>query len=340
MVALSALLVLHSCARMEASSDAVPSEIVMRSPVTKADYPVDGIFGVYAYHIPAPGGSTRLDYWNADDVTPYLQNVAFKHDGTEASGWKDGAHYPYYWPLSGSMVFTCYSPYISESGGSITDVSYRDNLTTGRKENPNLAVSFVQKTTPAEMVDLLYFSTMQQSVDKTQGNVPVTFSRALSKLSFYFSDPKGYYRINNIRLCNCINKGIFFAAVESPGWYPDLDQLSDYDLVTSAQQLDSAADNFGVHSLYVIPQPMDGEYSTLQDETGMDVILCFDLLAKDDDNFSYAMELNLNNPENANIPADWVRGVSYEYYLSIEADLIEFDAPTVSVMVVDTPETI
>lgn len=334
------LLVIQSCAKSNLVPDSNEQEITMRCPVTKAAYPTDGIFGVYAHHIPAASGSNRIDSWSSDVVTTYLQNVAFKYNGEEASGWKDGSHYPYYWPLSGSMVFTCYSPYESDSNGTISNIVYNDNLTSGRKENPNLAITFTQKTDPAEMVDLLYFSTMSQSVDKSQGRVPVTFSRALSKLAFYFKDIEGYYRINNIRLCNCINQGVFYAAVESSGWYPNMTVLTDYTLLDTAVGLTSELSSFDIPQLYLLPQPMNGVYNTLGTSTGKNVMLSFDLLDKEDDNFVYTMVLNLNNPDNSNLPAKWEKGVSYEYYISITADPIEFDTPSVSVMVVDTPQTI
>ena len=333
------LLSLSSCSKTQVSGDG-KQEIAVRCPVVKSEaYPENGIFGVYAFHMPVSAGSNRVENWNASDVTRYLDNVAFKYDGVTAVGWEDGAHRPYYWPLSGSMVFACYSPFQSESGGTITSVSYNDNLSSGRKENPQILINFAQKDTPSEMVDLLYFTTMNRSVDKTQGSVPVTFSRALSKVAFYFSDANGYYRIDNIKVSNCVNKGVFFAAVETPGWYPDHTALVEYVLVDdSVKELTSEPDNFDVNPLLAVPQPMNGEYPTLNVATGKEIVLSFDLLDKEDEHFVYTMNISLNNPDN--LPVKWEKGVSYSYYINIESDRIEFDEPVVSVMVVDTPDTI
>lgn len=159
-------LFLGACAKTQVVGDDRP-EIVMDRLQTKADYPADGVFGIYAYHIPVPSGSPRLDSWNSDDATAYLQNVAFMYNGIEAAGYDTSSdtHRPYYWPLSGSLVFAGYSPHVDESS-AVTSVSFADNLTVGRPENPHIIIDFTQNAVPGEMVDLLYFTMMPKSVSK------------------------------------------------------------------------------------------------------------------------------------------------------------------------------
>lgn len=340
-------LFLGACAKTQVVGDDRP-EIVMDRLQTKADYPADGVFGIYAYHIPVPSGSPRLDSWNSDDATAYLQNVAFMYNGIEAAGYDTSSdtHRPYYWPLSGSLVFAGYSPHVDESS-AVTSVSFADNLTVGRPENPHIIIDFTQNTDPEEMVDLLYFTMMQNSVSKEDSPVPIVFSRAMSKVSISFKDPNGYYRIRNVRLKDCINQGKFYAAVESSGWSPMLSGLSDYMLQEEITQLSGTETK--MPAVLPIPQFLDGFYSTLGAGTGKGVSLAFDLLDKTNEKFYSEMEIKLfpyedgeGNFVNASLPSRWQMGMHYTYVFTIEADPIEFDSPSVTVEAYeeDTPDTI
>ena len=340
-------LFLGACAKTQVVVDDRP-EIVMDRLQTKADYPEDGVFGIYAYHIPVPSGSPRLDSWNSDDATAYLQNVAFMYNGIEAAGYDTSSdtHRPYYWPLSGSLVFAGYSPHVDESS-AVTAVSFSDNISVGRPENPHIIIDFTQNAVPGEMVDLLYFTMMPKSVSKEESPVPIVFSRAMSKVSISFKDPDGYYRIRNVRLKDCINQGKFYAAVESSGWSPVLTGLSDYVLQEGILQLgDTEAE---MPDVLPLPQFLDGFYSTLGAGTGKGVSLAFDLLDKTDVNFYTEMEIKLfpyedgeGNIVNASLPSRWQMGMHYTYVFTIEADPIEFDSPSVTVVAYEeeTPDTI
>ena len=339
--------IFSSCSKTQVGSDEKP-EIVMDRLQTKADYPEDGVFGIYAYHLPVPSGSARLESWKPDVATAYLQNVAFKYDGSEAAGYDtgNGSHRPYYWPLSGSLVFAGYSPHVDESS-AVTAVSFSDNISVGRPENPHIIIDFTQNAVPGEMVDLLYFTMMPKSVSKEESPVPIVFSRAMSKVSISFKDPDGYYRIRNVRLKDCINQGKFYAAVESSGWSPVLTGLSDYVLQEGISQLGDT--ETAMSDVLPVPQFLDGFYSTLGAGTGKGVSLAFDLLDKTDVNFYTEMEIKLfpyedgeGNVVNASLPSRWQMGMHYTYVITIEADPIEFDSPSVTVVAYEeeTPDTI
>lgn len=339
--------ILSSCSKTQVGSDE-KLEIVMDRLQTKADYPEDGVFGIYAYHIPVPSGSARLESWKPDVATAYLQNVAFKYDGSEAAGYDtgNGSHRPYYWPLSGSLVFAGYSPHVDESS-AVTAVSFSDNISVGRPENPHIIIDFTQNAVPGEMVDLLYFTMMPKSVSKEESPVPIVFSRAMSKVSISFKDPNGYYRIRNVRLKDCINQGKFYAAVESSGWSPVLTGLSDYVLQEGISQLGDT--ETAMSDVLPVPQFLDGFYSTLGAGTGKGVSLAFDLVDKIDVNFHTEMEIKLfpyedgeGNIVNASLPSRWQMGMHYTYVFTIEADSIEFDSPSVTVVAYEeeTPDTI
>ena len=343
-----ASVLLASCVKSQTVQDGEPREIVMNRLQTKADYPADGVFGIYAYHIPVPSGSPRLDSWNSDDATAYLQNVAFMYNGIEAAGYDTSSdtHRPYYWPLSGSLVFAGYSPHVDESS-AVTSVSFADNLTVGRPENPHIIIDFTQNADPEEMVDLLYFTMMQNSVSKEDSPVPIAFSHAMSKVSFSFKDPKGYYRIRNVRLKDCINQGRFYAAVESSGWSPMLSGLSDYMLQEEITQLSGTETK--MPEVLPIPQFLDGFYSTLGAGTGKGVSLVFDIVDNTDEHFHTEIHMKLfpyedgdGNVVNENLPSRWQMGMHYTYIFTIEADPIEFDSPSVTVEAYeeDTPDTI
>ena len=254
-------LFLGACAKTQVVGDDRP-EIVMDRLQTKADYPEGGVFGIYAYHLPVPSGSARLESWKPDVATAYLQNAAFRYEDSEAAGYDTAnkTHKPYYWPLSGSLVFAGYSPHVDESS-AVTAVSLSDNISVGRPENPHIIIDFTQNAVPGEMVDLLYFTMMPKSVSKEDSPVSIAFSRAMSKVSISFKDPNGYYRIRNVRLKDCINQGKFYAAVESSGWSPVLSGLSDYVLQEGILQLgDTEAE---MPDVLPLPQFLDGFYSTL-----------------------------------------------------------------------------
>lgn len=339
--------ILSSCAKTQVSGDG-KQEIVMDRLQTKADYPEDGVFGIYAYHLPVPSGSARLESWKPDVATAYLQNAAFRYDGSEAAGYDTAnkTHKPYYWPLSGSLVFAGYSPHVDESP-AVTSVSFSDNISVGRPENPHIIIDFTQNVVPGEMVDLLYFTMMPKSVSKEDSPVSIAFSRAMSKVSISFKDPNGYYRIRNVRLKDCINQGKFYAAVESSGWSPVLSGLSDYVLQEGIAQLSGIETE--MPDVLPVPQFLDGFYTTLGAGTGKGVSLAFDLLDKTDENFHTEMEMKLfpredgeGNVVNANLPSRWQMGMHYTYVFTIEADPIEFDSPSVTVVAYEeeTPDTI
>ena len=299
---------------------------------TKADYEEGGVFGIYAYHLPIPADSDRITAWNPTDATAYLENVAFRYDGTTATGWDpsansgSGAAVPYYWPLSGSIAFTGYSPYHTMTD-AITGVDYYPNL-SANPNNPYLTIDFVQKTAPAQQVELLYFTTMSRTVDKNtgSGSVPLTFSRAMSKVSISFKDDNSYYRIANVKVGGCVNKGTFYAAALNPNWNPDITAVSEYTILAGPVQL--APEPASCAVIYPISQPLNGEYPTLHGKTEKGVYLTFELIDKTDDNFRYVLEYKLYN---AALPEKWEMGMHYQYVFTVTADPIQFDSPSITV---------
>lgn len=342
------VLSLSSCVKMQVNGGG-KQEIVMNRLQTKADFPsegVNGVFGIYAYHLPVPADSDRLIAWNPDDATAYLENVAFKYDGAVAAGWDPeansgtGGSYPYYWPLSGSIAFTGYSPHSSQTD-AITSVTYNPNL-SNNPANPYLAIGFTQETDPEQMVELLYFNTMATTVDKNTGSgkVPLTFNRTMAKVSFSFKDENNYYRIDNVRVSGCINKGVFYASVLNSNWNPDLTSLADYWIqkIEEQEPQELSTNALEMNDIYPIGQILNGVYPTLNGQTGKGVSIVFDLLDKEDDSFKCEIEYKLypytdseGNPKNAYLPERWAMGIHYNYVITINAEPIEFDNPSITV---------
>ncbi len=348
----SILLHAGACAKLDNVPEDRQHEIKIDKLRTKAGseaYPTGGIFGVYAYHVDAPTGTNRVQEWNVASSTSYLENVAFKYNGSMATGWNftTGSASPYYWPLSGSLVFAGYSPHIQASSSTISSVSFVDNLTSGRPENPHLIISFKQNANPDDMVELLYFTMMSTTVDNSSGPVEMAFSKAVSKVTVSFKDPNGYYNIRNVKLKGCIDKGNFYASVESPGWNPDLGSLADYDILTVKTQLSSVP--VECSSLLPLPQFLDGYYPSLGKGTGKGVSIAFEVVDKTDDHFYTELEYKLypyddgnGNMMNSGLPSRWQPGKHYSYVFTIESDPIEFDNPSVTIMAyeIDNPDII
>ena len=123
---LMSALLLFSCAKVNRVQ--VDNEIVMSpagSSLTKAvTIPLETSkeFGVYAFYADCAGGTAWNDPQAWAQSTEYFSDAKFAHrDGA----W-GGSPTPYYWPLSGSLMFAGYCPHQSVSD-AITSVSFEQN---------------------------------------------------------------------------------------------------------------------------------------------------------------------------------------------------------------------
>lgn len=347
------LLVLHSCARMETSSDAGSQEITVRTPVTKAeDFSADEAFGLYAFYTAEDAGTSYAagtDYSVWQDRLIYLENVCFAKVGDTWSGCTPSGepveyvHTPYYWPLSGSLYFIGYSPYRSVSP------KLRDNITGNN--NLFLSLDFTQNTDIEEMIDLKWFDfwsctdgtcDFSKSYSKTESSLPVQFRRALSKVTFSFTDSGDYYKLYSLKLTGCLNKSTFYTG-RIPGWGPDLtdsdtdglaDNLVSYVFCeTASSELPVNELNSYSASAMVIPQYMDGVFDNLTsspNSTGSEVKLeltIADLNSEGTAVFgTQTIIVNLKNYTDK-----WDSGKHYTYNIALNSLPIEFGQPTLTI---------
>ena len=120
----------------------------------------DKTFGVYAFYADCLGGTSWNDSKAWGKSSEYFSDAKFAY----SDGFWGGSPTPYYWPLSGSLMFAGYCPHQSVSD-AVTSVSLEPNKTD---VNPYLQIEFTQKTTPSEIVDLLWFDVQNSGMGKTQ----------------------------------------------------------------------------------------------------------------------------------------------------------------------------
>ena len=308
---LGSVLLVGACSKVTRGSE--DQEIVLSpygTSLTKADTELlgaDKVFGVYAYNSACAGGTVWNDASAWADASSYFENAAFSYQGTSWSGTPD----PYYWPLSGSLMFAGYCPHQSVSNGAVTAV----DLVNTDKANPYLKINFTQNSSAT--VDLLWFDVKDvaagKTLSKTSDAIPLTFKHALSKVSFTFADSQNHYKLSSVALKGLVNEGTFNSGSQ-PSWTPGSEEV-DYTLLTEPEpEAELQALNNWTSAVYIIPQILDE-----------DVVLEFIVT----DGFgSDKIELPL-----VGYTSEWELGKSYLYTIIANADPIEFGTPTFEIII-------
>ena len=317
---LMAVMPLFSCSKMNRVQ--VENEIVMSplsTSLTKAqNLGHDKQFGVYAFYADCPGATDWNNPLAWAKSSDYFSDAVFKCSDGYWGGYPD----PYYWPLSGSLMFAGYCPHQSVTE-AITSVTFESNKVD---TNPYLVINFTQNTTPSEMVDLLWFDVMDAGEGKTLGKTPdavdIEFRHAMSQVKFQFVDTYDHYKLKSVSLTGSVNKGTFYSG-ETAGWLPDLTKLATYVLLNEQKNL-----NWTSEPLYIIPQYLDGIFPSLGTtlDSGEDVVLEFDVT--DSEGFgSQVVRIPLKD-----YTYRWELGKLYIYTITVNSDPIEFEAPVFEVI--------
>lgn len=312
----------------------VPEEIAFDAfgmPMTRAAYPEDEVFGVYACQAGCGGGTA----WDASDAwpqaSPYFADAAFRNIGGNWVGYDidQDKPDPYFWPLEGSLMFAGYSPHKDASEGTVTSVAWnpnREDLSVG--VNPYLQIGFTQKTEISQMVDLMWFDVKDvnggSTMTKESGVVNIDFRHALSKVTLNFSSSQDIYKLTSVKLKDCINTATFYSG-KTAGWLPDMDveKLVDFTLLGSEVLLDGWK---SPENLLIIPQYLDGIFPVIGTgsvDMGIDVVLAFTI---NDGYGSQEIEIPLKN-----YTERWVMGKHYVYNIAVNADPIDFGSPNISI---------
>ena len=190
-------------------------------PVSNLDYETIGVFSYY---------SSVEGSWDDDAIQNaqlYINNGEFKKQDAEWKGWKDGQHNPYFWPLSGSLVFAAYSPYYNTAGNSLP-VSF--NLETNTLELTDFVMEDYRVRTLETVAaanyndsqsDVMYslpmFDVNSQLVGIRTPDAPydALFHHALSLVEFRAkvksSSDIQKVSLHSIRLDDVVHKGTFTA---------------------------------------------------------------------------------------------------------------------------------
>lgn len=198
-------------------------------PVENTAYPAEEEFNVFALYTSSPDGTN----FNAiTDYTTYFKNATFTARDNKV--W--GGVTPYYWPKTGSLFFSGYSPaYIAQSQESSPTIEYSTTYGS-RLTIPNFVQGEYVYTdggsTPNEytMVDLMYFDVWPGSNSESNAGTsgyPVVFNHALSWLTFNF-DVSGNQlndlftitkvTLQNVGTCSTFRSGTGLSDDHKPKW--------------------------------------------------------------------------------------------------------------------------
>ncbi|HIS22340.1 MAG TPA: fimbrillin family protein [Candidatus Cryptobacteroides intestinipullorum] len=327
----AAVAAIAACTKSQVVYDDNDVEIGL-SPVnymtTKTVYgPYDGTaysdaeqFNVFAQHTTSPAGTA---FSAAENLTPYLVDVTF---GKKSSGYWGGTQTPYYWPKTGSLYFTGYSP----AAAVKTSAEYDFNQGGARLTITDFqqGAYSIDKNDYA-MVDLMYFDVHNTTKSVNSGVHSVTFRHALSWLDFNFKcDVDGLnnlFQIQKVTLTLVSNKETFTSGYgdsnnkwPKPAWTANNTGES---LVLYSAGQDLTTTNFELHDVLVIPQKIDGvlriEY-TQRAAAGTPPI-------------SQVAELKLTGGDGSNNNTDsWLINKHYIYNITFSADEILLDPDIVS----------
>ena len=290
-------------------------------PYESTSYDKTEQFNVFAQHTTSPAGTA---FSNAENLTPYLVDVTFGKK-TSSPYW-GGTPNAYYWPKTGSLYFTGYSP----AGAVKSSAEY--NFTQG---GPRLTITDFQQGAYSvdeadyAMVDLMYFDVHNTTESVNGGVHSVTFRHALSWLDFNFkcdgSSLNNLFQIQNVTLTLVSNKETFKSGYgdsnnkwPKPEW---TENSAGESLVLYNAGQDLTTTNFELHDVLIIPQPIDGvlriEY-TQRAAAGTPAI-------------SQVAELKLTGGDGANTDEDkWLINKHYIYNITFSADEILLDPDIVS----------
>ena len=332
-----------SCAKIRTMPDTTPQEIAMKCletgtalPQTKAAsaLPVTASFGIFAYASEEAGETPWYEAWPAvADADPYLRDVAFGNIDYSWVGCDFDAgvktHHPYYYPLSGSLLFAGYSPHQTQSGGTITYVTYNNNLSD--VYNPYLQIKVSQSIVPSAMTDLMYFDFEDvndgKTVAKSGDAVPVTFSHAMSMVVFNI---KHHYHDVSANLHECIFNATFYSGT-NPGWLPDTGTETVKDMTGLFGGDDNESEGYKQKSetLYLIPQYTNGHFDVMGSQIGGDIVLdvtVTDRIPKTENYIETSGKVEIKIKD---YTPRWEMGKKYTYNITIDKP-IEFGEPVVA----------
>ena len=192
-------------------------------PVTGTVYPVEETMGIIAYE------SDMVGTWTGslDGASLYIDGGEFKFNDFygQWAGWDGSAHFPYYWPSKGSLIFAGYSPF-RRGDAPVENVSF--SVTQKTLSITGYSVEEYVKMTDAQMcsgstqyenntqTDLMYFLPRSDASGNyigvnNAGSYSAAFHHALSLVVFNVeaetADDAKYIRLKKISIGNIVSSG-------------------------------------------------------------------------------------------------------------------------------------
>lgn len=227
---------LAACSRIEHVSDEQQMEIAMTplaSENTKvvsgpvhAGYPEGETMGIFSFYSMAKEG---LPWTSETSVSNYFENAEFEFK-VDLQDWAGVT--PYYWPLSGSLIFAGYSPFRQVGGSQIPDVAFDYSTkrlsVEGYKVEPYVAMTEAQMYDGSTeyknkcQSDLMYFLPKTDADGNFIGSAKgatytAIFHHALAQVVFTVqaeaTEDVDYIRLRKIVLTDVASEGDFSAQV-------------------------------------------------------------------------------------------------------------------------------
>lgn len=224
-IAAAALVALAACSKNEADNAAYEQSRQIsfstvagkatRTPLSGTVYKTtDPTFGVFCYALTS--GKTWAA--NSADGQAYMDKIEISYNGTDKI-WEPAS--VYYWPLSGSLTFTGFSPYTEAS--KVTYAPATKALTV---------TNYVAAATTAAQTDLMWANTQKdltdnqstytsESATSTLKGVNMVFHHALSQVIFKVKKAAGLddytVTVNSITF-NAMSTGTLTVTDDSPVW--------------------------------------------------------------------------------------------------------------------------
>ena len=223
-IAAAALVALAACTKNEADTTSYEKGKAInfstvagkatKTPLSGTVYGTDAPhFGVYSFALPTEG-----DSWDDDSASSgvYMNQVEISYNGTDKI-WEPAS--TYYWPISGTLTFTGFSPYSEAS-----KVAYN---TTSRAMT---VTNYVAAANTTNQTDLMWATTQKNLKDNqavyTPGGgslkgVNMIFHHALSQVIFKVKKAAGLddytVTVNSITF-NAMSTGTLTVTDDTPVW--------------------------------------------------------------------------------------------------------------------------
>ena len=249
-IAAAACVTLASCVKNEPVAtpefgDEIAFESPVLAPAVKADpvltdLPTDETFVVWAH-------PTATEWGTGSTLgTVYMNGVEVS---CQSSVWKASSG-KYYWPKSGFLQFSAYTPKVTDDG-----------FAAGVDNNGVTFTNYVAKNdTPRDLM----FS--ERAYDKKANDVEIVFNHALSAINFTFAKTDADFTIKSVAITGVGSKANFDqnlliaadAETTAASW-TDPTEAKTYSVFTGTFEVPSTADAPTYTEWYLIPQTFAAE---------------------------------------------------------------------------------